>query len=310
MVKKNGNGTAVVDATPHTMSAQVAAKVAKEKVAANTRAVKDADNVQKADKAATAAFRAKPVTEKLSSFLRDLPSTIRKRVEDATSHAADMVRGFARNAFAWAESALAVKEAMTEKQFAFWIGEVLPSFGLPRSTAYKYLNNARVLVTAITYAPAREALLAITNGRGIFESVDGDVRLTAACITAFKKYPIPSAPATYEDCLDWSRHVAVALEKTRPGRSAGTYLKTIRAAFKTLLHGNARTKTAANPSYAVVACVELFRTLQAASEPLTAAATAGIEDAALDINAIQQMAIESMTGGQKSGKKTVPAIAA
>lgn len=301
--------TAMQNGVPsHTLAEQLTKVTKSRQKAADKTTQASASNREQSDKSARVTFGALKVTEKLSKFLRDLPTSVRKSVEDATNFAKDMVAGIARNAFAWAEMALSIKANTTEKQFAFWIGEVLPSFGLSRATAYRYLNNARVLLNVVQYDKAREALVAITNGRGIFESVDGDVQLTAQCTTAFRKYPIPTN-ASYEDCLDWARHVAVLLEKQRPGRSAGTFLKAIRAAVKTLLHGNARSKVSANPAIACVAAVEVVRTIMATSEPLAAVVTAGIDDPSLPLDAIQQMAIEAMTGKQKSGGK-VPAVAA
>jgi len=66
---------------------------------------------------------------------------------------------------------------------------------------------------------AREALMAVTDGRGLFTRNDGPVRLSRAAVDVLKKYPPPTTDF-YDDYRNWALEVDLRIEKThRKGKA-------------------------------------------------------------------------------------------
>jgi hypothetical protein len=240
--------------------------------------------------------------EALGNVLLEVPKSARKLVETGTDYLAKSVMTNAHNSFACGELLSKMSEQSGEKPFARLINEVWSRFGLKRSTIYLWIRNSTVLTVAIPNDTARDAIIAVSGGRGLVAAgKDGEAPSLAGSYTAgIKKHPVPAKGTSYEDCLDWAREVQVIAERNanNKGANIADVFKAARSRFEVLLNGNR--KLSANLKFATEFVVVAYRALEAKSAPCAMAAFAAIEDSAISPDAAGQNAMVELRHSQET----------
>lgn len=247
------------------------------------------------------------LTSALDNVLMDVPKSARKQVIDATQTVIKSIRAHAKNHLEIGATCSAVRKLISKAAFSRWLYEVLERAGAARGSVYRWMDESDVLTTVIPYDVAREALVAVTDGRGIFSHEDGNTALVGAIIAALKKHPAPSK-GTYEECLDWAHEVQVAFEKSTPPskRTAGEVYKQAMNLYKRILNGGKG--ITANRKLAVEFAVAIFNELYIMSEPLATVALDGMEaiadNKAEPLAEIGTRAMKALEAAQKAPKVT------
>lgn len=208
----------------------------------------------------TTATPAKSLQEALANVLLDVPKSAQTMVTKATEFVVNSLRQRAKNHLALGEQCSKIRGAISKQAFSRWLYEVLSRAGASRASIYRWMDENEVLTATIPYDVSREAMVAVTDGRGLFNRNDGTVTLTGAVVSALKKHPAP-ATGTYEECLDWAHEVQVAIEKAQgpSKKSAGEIYKSAFTAYKRILHGGKGVN--ANHKLAVEFVIECYREL-------------------------------------------------
>jgi len=248
--------------------------------------------------------------EALDNVLLEVPKSAKKMVADTTDFLFKSLQTRAHNAFACGEKLAKVQEAVSEASFARLIREVWSRAGASQSTIYRWIRNAEVLKVAVPYDIARDALLVVTNGNGLFSVTDGTTSLTGGFTAGLKKYSVPKEGTSYEDCLDWAREVLIVAEKA--GANVGGNISDVFKAgigrYRVLLEGNRKFR--ANLKFATEFLVVAYRMLNAKSESCAAAALEAMEDDKISPDAAGQMAMEALKIAQEHDKAERAKVAA
>ena len=269
---------------------------------AEVKAVVSKGSKSKAAKAEVSITPAATLAEALENVLLDVPKSARKTVTDGTQYLMKSVMTRAHNSFECGEMLATISEKVGEKPFARLINEVWSRFGLKRSTIYLWIRNASVLTVAIPNETARDAIIAVSDGRGLVAAgKDGEPPSLAGGYTAgIKKHPVPAKGTSYDDCLDWAREVQVIAERNASikGATISDVFKAARGRFEILLNGNR--KLSANLKFATEFVVVAYRLLEAKSQPCALAAFAAIEDSAISPDAAGQNAMVELRHQQET----------
>lgn len=94
-----------------------------------------------------------------------------------------------------------------------------PLGGVSSETIYRWIGNYRALASAVPYDVARDALLEVTNGKGLF-SIEGGLRLSDRYAAGLRKHPVPVRGTSYDDCRDWALEVSVIASHHQSLRAA------------------------------------------------------------------------------------------
>jgi antitoxin Phd len=106
-----------------------------------------------------------------------------------------------------------IQDETGEASFSRYLREMAGTLaGVSPETLRRWTGNSRALASAVPYGVAREALLEVTRGRGLF-STEGGPRLSNQYAGGLRKHPVPPAGTSYDDCRDWALEVLVAAEK-------------------------------------------------------------------------------------------------
>lgn len=253
----------------------------------------------------------------LENVLMDVPKSARKDVTDATNTIVKSIRAHAKNHLEIGATCSHVRSMVSKATFSRWCYEVLERAGASKGSIYRWMDESDVLTTVIPYDVAREALVAVTDGRGIFSHEDGNTALVGSITAALKKHPAPTK-GDYTDCLDWAHEVQVSFEQFTPPskRTAGEVYKQALGLFKRILNGGKGIQ--ANRKLAVELSVAIYNELYILSEPLATVALDAMEAIAdnkptplaevgnLALKALEQAQKESAKKGTVLMKHSIP----
>jgi hypothetical protein len=242
----------------------------------------------------------------LDAVLMDVPKSARKEVTEATNTVVKSIRAHAKNHLEIGAVCSKIRVMVSKATFSRWCYEVLERAGASKGSVYRWMDESDVLTTVIPFEPAREALVAVTDGRGLFSHEDGNTALTGAITAALKKHPAPTK-GDYTDCLDWAHEVQVAFERFTPPskRTAGEVYKQALGLFKRILNGGKGIQ--ANRKMAVELAVAIYNELYILSEPLATVALDAMEAIAdnkpTPLAEVGNLALKALEQAQKESAK-------
>jgi len=254
----------------------------------------------------TSATPAATLQAALDAVLIDVPKAAKKQVIDATNTVVRSIRAHAKNHLEIGAVCSSVRVLISKAAFSRWLYEVLERAGASKGSVYRWMDEADVLTTVIPFEPAREALVAVTDGRGLFSHEDGNTALTGAITAALKKHSAPTK-GDYTDCLDWAHEVQVAFEQFTPPskRTAGEVYKQALGLFKRILNGGKGIQ--ANRKMAVELAVAIYNELYILSEPLATVALDAMEAIAdnkpTPLAEVGNLALKALEQAQKDAVK-------
>lgn len=233
------------------------------------------------------ATAAKTWRDAVGNVLTDVAKSAHKIVTDSTAEILKTLQESSHNWYHIGQELTTVAKAINAVQFSRLISEVYSRFGLSKPTIYRWMGNVEVLDAAITYAPARDAILTVFNGQGLVSRTDGKATLTGTIAAGLKKHPAPNT-GTYVECMDWAREVQLVAEKsaTNSKQSMEEFYKAINSRFEKLLKKRY--------DLAVEHVIYCYRMLEQTSQILAATTLEAIEDSSISTNAAGKMALEGI----------------
>lgn len=160
----------------------------------------------------------------VQSFCRDLSRPISQTVLDTVSEISRLRQQMIVNMLAIGEHLSKLRSAVGAEKFSQFVREILPTLGVSRSTAYRWLSVAERLASIFPNPLIREQLMTLTDGRGIVASAGkghqrefGEFVLTPAAEAALKT--LPPAPTSKHGPADSEQWVRLFIKTTAKARA-------------------------------------------------------------------------------------------
>jgi hypothetical protein len=158
----------------------------------------------------------------VDEFCASLSTSESRTVRNTVEEIGRLQRQVAVNALAIGDALYKLRTAIGSQEFHRFMREVLPKFGMSRSTAYRWLSFSERLVPLFPNPTVRQYLMAFTDGKGIVIGAKsegaGDVHLglTPAAENALKSLPPPPTGKTeIAASEEWVRQFIRATRKAR-----------------------------------------------------------------------------------------------
>lgn len=162
------------------------------------------------------------ITSALAAFCKNavLSPADERDVTGAVSEIRENITKIKESYLVIGENLHVIHAKVGAERFSTFAKTVLPTLGIPRSTAYRFLTLREQLALAVPNQTARKALLMLTDGKGIFvHDAEGKASMTGAYQTALRTNPMPRGTLDEKAAEMWAATVQQAAKKAGKSKS-------------------------------------------------------------------------------------------